>query len=1164
MNELTREEDNKCELADTQLPDVDPLQTIDPRFVRDAIAETFDLYATVDSTAACTELTKETGAICDQFLLDFSLPTPPVIENYLPNEISELVRAALIEQLVAIELVESRKKNLKIDTTKYFSRFPQQQSAVQSAFRVYDQLWKAETLLQPGPLSSGNIPANSRAGSSDRTGSRFNALRLHAKGGLGAVFLAKDTELGRTVALKEIQKKHAFDKSSQDRFIAEAIVTGSLEHPGIVPVYGLGRYADGRPFYAMRFLKGTSFQAAIDQFHIEHPDRLASDYFSRPFKALMRNFIDLCSAIFYAHEHGVLHRDIKPDNVMLGKYGETMVVDWGLAKVLLNKEPVDEHYNDSLRSLGGETQMGAVLGTPAYMSPEQAHGKQSELDARADIYSLGATLFTVLTNQRPIDGKSSIDVVLNVRKGNIRRIENIAPYSPPALNSICYKSMRSNPADRYRSAGELIEDIERWLTDELVLAHQDKERPLERMGRLFRRYHTWAVAGTIFLAACTAIAVIAILLIDRARYQEVLAKNQARAAKTEAIERYHQARSAIDTWLVGSSDAMQSYPGMLSIRKQILKIASEDYERLAFSPSRDDDLELERARAFIRLGDILQLQQQMDEARNRYRDAGDILKHIAASPEIDYQRSVELCNIHSRTGVAYFLEGNFAEAKAEYTKSIDSLKTTLASNPSGVNAISILAANYVNLGELQHEQGENESAILTLQTALTCCEDMKRHLSSANDSASQERQKGLDSWAAERAAQENLQCENRALELLGRAFMAIGKYSDSDQLLERAINQLREQALLKPDDTEISNSLASALISRADVLRTQGRQAALETALSEAINEYQALHLAMPDDPRYAENLALTLTDFGIAKQTHGLGAAALEALGEAQQQWQSLLLDFPNIPRVREQAAACEDALAQVILDATGEPNKALQHVEKAKQIYFNLAISDRDQPSYRHRLAIALSHAGLIESALDHQEQSLLSADNATEILRDLIAEFPMDVGYQHSLAHVLSHRGEFQAAADRTDEASKSMTEAIALWAQLASDGHVEAAHELAILYLTCPVINFRDSQSAVKYAKLAVDAAPQNPRYKAILAIALLRVDNTAPVKDLLSEIYAEQGDWVGRDFFALSLLSKKTGDGKADEWLEKATNWVKVNQPGSLHLKRLFELVSTED
>ena len=164
--------------------------------------------------------------------------------------------------------------------------------------------------------------------------SRYRALRPLGRGGLGEVFVALDEELNREVALKEVQARHCGRGENLVRFLLEAEVTGRLEHPGVVPVYGLGRYADGRPYYAMRLIKGETLKDAIDRFH--DADRLGRDLGERSlaFRALLRRFIDVCNAVAYAHSNGVLHRDLKPANIMLGPFGETLVIDWGLAKVL--------------------------------------------------------------------------------------------------------------------------------------------------------------------------------------------------------------------------------------------------------------------------------------------------------------------------------------------------------------------------------------------------------------------------------------------------------------------------------------------------------------------------------------------------------------------------------------------------------------------------------------------------------------------------------------------------------------------------------------------------------------------------------------------------------------------------------------------------------------
>src|SRR5262245_6903982 len=283
---------------------------------------------------------------------------------------------------------------------------------------------------------SGPAPASS---SDTSSASRFRVRRFHAKGGLGEVFVAEDVELHREVALKQIQRDFTAHEQSRARFVLEAEITGNLEHPGIVPVYGLGTYPDSRPYYAMRFIRGQTLSEAIALFHSQSPGR----YDSLEFRKLLGRFLAVCQAVAYAHNRGVLHRDLKPGNVMLGKFGETLVVDWGLAKVIGRPDAgeVGPDEEESLRPLAAAAQATVgVIGTPAFMSPEQASGKIDELGPATDVYSLGATLYELLTNRAPFQGSLG-KVLKQVERGEWLPPRQVNGKVPAALDAICRKAM---------------------------------------------------------------------------------------------------------------------------------------------------------------------------------------------------------------------------------------------------------------------------------------------------------------------------------------------------------------------------------------------------------------------------------------------------------------------------------------------------------------------------------------------------------------------------------------------------------------------------------------------------------------------------------------------------------------------------------------------------
>ena len=224
-------------------------------------------------------------------------------------------------------------------------------------------------------------------------------------------------------------------------------MTGRLEHPGVVPVYGLGTSDKGRPFYAMRFVRGQSLKEAAESFHQADldPGRDPAER-TLALRQLLRRFIDVCNAIAYAHSRGVIHRDLKPANILLGPYGETLVVDWGLAKVVGRDDPTPRPAAEmTLRpeSLSGssDTQMGTAIGTPAYMSPEQSEGRLAQIGPASDIYSLGSTLYCIATGKPPLEEGSLDDMLLRLRRGEIDAPRQVNPRVPAALEAIILKAM---------------------------------------------------------------------------------------------------------------------------------------------------------------------------------------------------------------------------------------------------------------------------------------------------------------------------------------------------------------------------------------------------------------------------------------------------------------------------------------------------------------------------------------------------------------------------------------------------------------------------------------------------------------------------------------------------------------------------------------------------
>jgi WD40 repeat protein/serine/threonine protein kinase len=272
-----------------------------------------------------------------------------------------------------------------------------------------------------------------------------------ARGGQSVIFVAHDRQMGRDVAFKLLLPGGPRD--AEQRFLREARVAGQLEHPGVVPVYELGRREDDTLYCAMRLVRGRTLAEALQQEK------------GRARLKLLSNFVQVCQTVAYAHERGVIHRDIKPQNVMLGAFGETVLLDWGVAKIRGRTDDTGDRLRApevGQRFDGRHTQEGDILGTPAYMSPEQALGNIKEIDERSDVWSLGAVLYEILTGRPPFTDKSAVLMLLKIAQDKILPVLSVAPDTPRELAFICERALERTKARRYRSARELAADIEAW------------------------------------------------------------------------------------------------------------------------------------------------------------------------------------------------------------------------------------------------------------------------------------------------------------------------------------------------------------------------------------------------------------------------------------------------------------------------------------------------------------------------------------------------------------------------------------------------------------------------------------------------------------------------------------------------------------------------------
>ncbi|WPB81598.1 serine/threonine-protein kinase [Archangium violaceum] len=358
--------------------------------------------------------------------------------------------------------------------------------------------------------------------------SRYTVAGELARGGIGRILRARDVQLDRPVAIKEML---APAREAEPRFVAEALVTARLQHPSIVPVYEAGRWPGGEPFYAMKLVSGRSLADVISE-RKTLEERLA----------LLPHVLAVAEAMAYAHSERIIHRDLKPANVLVGEFGETVVIDWGLAKDL-SREHGAESGGDSTPATpavdSGLTRVGTVMGTPAYMPPEQAAGHS--VDERADVYALGAILYHLLAGTRPYEGKTSEQVLQRVVGGPPPPLSQRQKHIPVDLLAIVTKAMARDSAARYATARELAEDLRRFQTGQIVGAYRYSRTELLR--RFMRRYQAAVMVTGVALLLLATVGVLSFL---RIRTERDLAHEAQQKAQTQADQLLlMQARDAV-------------------------------------------------------------------------------------------------------------------------------------------------------------------------------------------------------------------------------------------------------------------------------------------------------------------------------------------------------------------------------------------------------------------------------------------------------------------------------------------------------------------------------------------------------------------------------------------------------------------------------------------
>ena len=842
---------------------------------------------------------------------------------------------------------------------------------------------------------------------------RYQPVSFLAEGGLGRLFVARDTELNREVVLKLIKNETIADRETRRRFEFEAEITSQLDHPGIVPVYGFGRdeRADGRefPYYAMRLIRGHRLEDAIRDVHSAGD---SSVQYNVELQRLLRCFLTICETIAYAHSRGIIHRDLKPANIMIGEYGETLVVDWGLAKIVAKSSPTEPASGPVIQTGSNSTlertQLGALKGTLAYMSPEQAMGQWDIVGPASDIYSLGAILYIILTGQKAFPDRVEFKIHQKVISGQFVSPRQITKRIPRALEQICLKAMRRDPAERYATATALSKDLERWLADEPVSAWREPWH--YRLRRWCKRHSTALISTAAAMAVATmALGITASVL--QKKNQQLLAANRL------AESNFQQANQAVrDIVELAHGNPLLKKPGMRRAQESLLRVALEYYRDFVKQRSNDSRLTVEMLNARLAIARIIHDLRSPREAREEYesvlKDLDSVLKVRPSHPKHREQFAFvnsRLAQIDSELGEVEASRLHFANSDAAYQKLVEEIPddsplrlafaTAVFLQGDETNNLDLLqrARQLVNVADSSKNSVDAKLLLARICNQMGLLEMRTAQLSKAAQSLARakelvenvdEKSMGANLWDCEALRHSISLNQGRVAKLQSDSATAILYFESARQGFEALVRQ-------EPEISEYHLRLSTAYLEL-------GKQSLANGEIEKALEQLSSARNELNSQP----NTSLRMLDrFEMARSSLDLGEALLKAgrleqsaemLGQSREQSQSLVEIDPTNPDYHRNLAGAWNQIASVnLMSGDFEAGKAA--LLNAKQELALIADAHPDRPEFRNALAKVCLNLGLLYSSQNDWSAAWQWLKQARQIFESEVVDYPTMTGYQ-----------------------------------------------------------------------------------------------------------------------------------------------------------------------
>jgi tetratricopeptide (TPR) repeat protein len=773
-----------------------------------------------------------------------------------------------------------------------------------------------------------------------------------ARGGMGVVYRATDAVLGREVAVKVLQEEYAPASGTARRFADEARITGQLQHPNIPAVHDLGVLPDGRPFLAMKLIKGETLEDLLKH-RADSPEGRGR---------FVAAFEQVCQAVAYAHAHDVIHRDLKPANVMVGAFGEVQVMDWGLAKVLGARpegrtDPEATTAPTVVRSLRDSddllTQAGSVLGTPAFMSPEQAAGAVGAIDRRSDVFGLGALLAVVLTGRPPFVADTSESTRVKAAQGDVgecfARLD--ACGADPDLVALCRRCLAPRPEDRPGDAGAVAQAVaalraaadERARRAELerVRAEGEAREAVARAAAQRQRRRLLLAASGIIAGVLLAGLSVSLWQMRRAM-QALAAEREAPQDETKAREQAFAALRSMTAEVVERKFAQGT--ALTDDDRAFLRGVIAQFDAFAEIKGDDADSRAVRAEGRFRVGNIRSRLGELREALENYDQALNIYKQLAADFPSQSEFRQELAGCHINRGILFYATGRLKEAEQDYDQALSVYKQLAADFPTRPEFRQRLATSHNNRGNLLYTTGRPKEAEQDYDQALSIYTQL-----------------AADFPARPEFREELATCHN----CRGALLSDTGRFKEAETDFDQALNIRTQLAADFPARPEFRDELAAGHNNRGRLLHALGRLQEAERDYGQVLKICKRLAADFPSRPEYRRNLARSYIGRGALLSDMGRLKEAEPDYDQAVGFLKQLAADFPDRPELRQDLATSHHSRGALLSDS-GHVPEAERDYDQALSIRRQLAADFPNQPDRRNDLA-----GTCLNLALLHKQQ-------------------------------------------------------------------------------------------------------------------------------------------------------------------------------------------------